>query len=206
MKKYLITCLLALSSFSVQASDGSLTGKKMDFFKEKHVKIIKNKCLQGNNAKDCIIKEITHFYKGLNLLKEPHGVKYYKKCYERNKDDNYFDYEGINHCATNYYNILSHNFLNKKYNHIFLEEGSIISNIAHNCNNTKGDVIDLDYINKCIAEQNQSYKFFKLNFFNSQNQKVEKVFEYCMEKHKDSDYAFDFSRVNLCIKKNTYNF
>jgi hypothetical protein len=204
MIKYFLGLIL-LISFNLQADSG-LSGKGLEFFKEKHINTINQHCSTNQDPKKCFINDMSHFYKGLRLLSQPHGVKYYQKCYDKNKENGYYNYNEINLCTKNYFNILSHDFLNKKYNHIFLEEGNILNNIAHNCNNINYSEINLTKINKCINKEQKSFTFFKLNFFNNQNKKVENVFKFCMEKFKISNYSFHFEKINNCIKQNTYNF
>jgi hypothetical protein len=206
MYKKIILLLLILINTSINASSKDFSGSNLEFYKNKHIKLIKNKCMEDENPKSCMVGNIKHFYLGMKLLSQPHGDKYYKKCYEKNSKNGNFDYESINNCSRNYYNTLSYDFMGKKYNHIFLEEGYVMNNITQICTSNQGNTIDMNSINKCIQKQQKSYKFFKLNFFNSLSLNVEDTFLRCVKKYEYGNYSFNFTAVNSCIKKNTYNF
>jgi len=202
----IIALSLAASSFLTQAAITDFSIDDLDFYKNKHIDFIVNKCEISTNKENCILTDIKYFYSGLKLLTQPYGDVYYKKCYFKNFENNTLNYETLNTCTRNYYNTLSYDFLNKKYNHIFLEEGYIMNNITQICNNTHGDVINLNYINDCIKKEQKSFKFFKLNFFNNLSFNAEEAFEYCLKTYQYSNYSFNFTAINSCIKLNTSDF
>lgn len=207
MRKIIISSFLSIMTLNMVAQENDdFSFDNFNFYKDKHIGIIKEKCIKIENPKECMISDIKSFYLGLKILKEPHGKKYYKKCYDKNSNNGVYDYVAINNCTTNYNNILSYNFMGKEYNHMFLEEGYIMNNITQTCTSSYQDFIDLDAINNCINKQRKSFKFFKLNFFNNSSKSVESIFYNCIKKYEYGNYSFDYTSINSCIKKNTYNF
>ena len=204
MRFILLTFFIILSN---SLSANIISKENLEFFKNKHLSIINSECSSSNNKKDCFINNTKNFYLSLNLLGHPNGQKYYLRCFNENKFDNgKIDYKGVNVCSQNYNNILSYDFLEKKYNYIFLEENRLIQALSVYCTTNLTNEGNLDLMNRCISDERNSFRFFKANYFTSSNKNVEEVFGYCLEKHSQGNYLFKFSKINSCIKKNTYNF
>lgn len=200
--------LLSIFFFTTSINANELIDKEnLEFFKTKHVNLINSDCSKKTNKKDCFYKNIKSFYSGLNLLSLPNGQKYYLKCYKLNKDDKEnINYTKLKNCTKQYSNILSYNFLDKKYNYIFLEEDKLIQSLTIKCTTNQTNEGNIDSMNRCISDGRKSFKFFKANYFSSSNQNIEDVFGYCLKKYQFGNYSFSFSGINSCIRKNSYNF
>lgn len=184
-----------------------ISKENLEFFKNKHLNIINSECSNSLNKKDCFLGKTKDFYLGLNLLGHPHGQKYYLRCYEEQKNEKgMVNYKNLNNCTQNYTNILSYDFLDKQYNYIFLEENKLIQSLSVHCTTNLSNQGNIDLMNRCISNERKSFKFFKANYFTNSSKNVEDVFLYCLEKHRQGIYSFKFSKINSCIKKNTYNF
>ena len=200
--------LLSVLFLTININAEDLIDKEnLEFFKTKHVHIINSNCSKKEDKKECFYTNIKSFYSGLNLFSLPNGQKYYLKCYQANKDDkSNVDYINLNNCTKQYNNILSYDFLDKKYNYIFLEEDKLIQSLTIKCTTNQKNEGNIDLMNRCILKERKSFKFFKANYFSSSNNNVEEVFGYCLNKYQFGTYSFSFSGINSCIRKNTYNF